>query len=136
MRDIIGPALAMRPEQLCDLVAAAVGDGDLDAAVSYYEPDALVAVTSAPHATGLAAITRMLSRSIDAKLAYSVTIEECLVTGRLALMVGRWHTDGLGSEGNRETASGTLTSIARRGTDGGWRVVVESLAPTSPRIPR
>lgn len=142
--DLIQPASAAGPEELCDLIADAISDGDLDAALSYYEPAAIVAVGTAAPAVGRAAIRQMLGCAVEAKLAYEVHVQRSLITHdfaqEIALLTGRWSTRGTSPEGDQLARAGTVSSIARRGPHGAWRVAAEILIPdiddVSPRTPR
>ena len=125
--DIIAPPLAMRPEELCRLIADAVGDGDLDAALTYYEPDAVTALDAGAPQTGLDAIRQTLVYAVDAKSAYGVELRTILITGEIALLGGRWSMHGSGPDGTPTAVSGTMWSVARLGSDGAWRVAAENL---------
>jgi ketosteroid isomerase-like protein len=125
--DIIRPPLAVLPEELCHLIADAIGDGDLDAALAYYEPGATLAVHAAPPAVGVDAIRQVLARAVEAKLAYQVHVQRSLIVGEIALLVGRWSMRGTDRDGTPSAESGMVSSIARRGPDRSWRVAAESL---------
>jgi ketosteroid isomerase-like protein len=125
--DIIRPALAVLPEELCHLIADAIGDGDLDAALTYYEPGAILAANAAAPAVGLDAIRQVLAGAVEAKLAYEVHVQRSLIVGEIALLAGRWSMRGTGRDGMPSAESGVVSSMARRGPDRAWRVVAENL---------
>ncbi|MBN9610467.1 MAG: hypothetical protein BGO26_08485 [Actinobacteria bacterium 69-20] len=134
MTDAIRPPTARAPECLSRLVADAVGDGDLDAALTYYEPHAVVCLPGAPPARGTAQITRILRRVIDAKLAIEVRLRRVHTVGSLALLSGRWVALGA-TDAIPTCRAGPVRSVARRGPEGAWRIVIEDLAEgTEPEI--
>jgi ketosteroid isomerase-like protein len=126
-QDPICPPAAGRPEQLCRLVADALGDGDLDAACSYYEPDALVRGPDAAPARGRAQIARNLAAAINSKLAFEIRVHRVLPADSIALMAGTWTARGTDAAGGAVQRAGTVCSVARRGADGAWRVLIEDL---------
>lgn len=126
-RDPICPPPASRPEQLCRLVADALGDGDLDAACSYYEPDAVLHPPDGASARGRAEIARSLATVIDAKLAFDVRLDRVLLADSIVLLTGTWTAHGSDAKGRPTRRTGTLRSVARRGPDGAWRVLIEYL---------
>ena len=99
----------------------------VDAALTYYEPDAVLADHGAAPAVGLDAIRQVLARAVEAKLAYEVQVQRSLIVGEIALLAGRWSMRGAGSDGTSGAGSGLMSSMARRGPDGAWRVVAENL---------
>lgn len=125
--DVIRPALAALPDELCHLIADAIGDGDLDAALSYYEPDAVQATDTEAPAIGLGAIRQVLAGAVEAKLAYDVQVQRSLVIGEIALLAGRWSMRGTDQSGVPRAVFGTVSSIARRRPDRSWRVMAETL---------
>ncbi|TWP33207.1 YybH family protein [Leekyejoonella antrihumi] len=138
--DIIQPTPATRSEDLGDLIADAISDGDLQAALSYYEPAAILAVGGAAPAVGLDAIRRILTRAVEAKTAYEVHPQRSLIIGEIALLAGRWSRYGARPDGTPTAEAGSVSCIARRGPDRAWRVAAQNLTPdaydVSPRTPR
>jgi ketosteroid isomerase-like protein len=48
------------------------------------------------------------------------------VSGDLALLIGDFVIEGTGPDGAPVHQKGTATDVARRGTDGGWRYVIDN----------
>jgi ketosteroid isomerase-like protein len=126
--DPIRPPLAVRPDELCRLIADALGDGDLEAALTYYEERAVIENAGAPRQVGLVAIREGFARVVDAKLAFGIEMVEQLVGEDLAQMTGVWSMRGRDASGAPVESTGTFRSTARRQPDGGWRMALERLS--------
>jgi ketosteroid isomerase-like protein len=132
--DPIRPPLAVRPDELCHLIADALGDGDLEAALTYYEETAIMENAGTPRQVGIAAIRGGFARVIEAKLAFEIEMVEQLVGDDLAQMNGLWSMRGRDASGSPVASTGTFRSTARRQRDGGWRMALERLT-TDDHVP-
>lgn len=117
------PPMARRPEQACALLADAISDGDLDAALMHYEPGAVISPEPGVVLAGTEQIGRMLATAAASREHYTLTAEQVLEAGGLALVIGDW----LASAADGGTRAGRFTSVVRLGADGAWRIVTESL---------
>lgn len=116
------PPVAKRPDQVCTLLADAVSDGDLDAALVHYEASAVIAPASGSILSGTEEIRRMLAAAVASRRRYSVAPRQTLDFGGLAIVIGDWFTDAITADGR----SGGFRSVVRCGPDGTWRIVTES----------
>ena len=123
----IGPPPATDPARLCGLVADALSDGDLPAALSYYEADAVVALHGRPVAVGREQVERSLGRLIDARLAIELDLARVLNAGSVALLRADWTAHGVDADGLPFARAGAVVSVARRGSDGAWRIAAEEI---------
>ena len=126
MSDPIRPSLAARPDELCGLIADALGDGDLEAALSYYE-DGIVQEIAGRRQVGITAVREALALVIDARLAFRIQVVEQLTGADLAMMGGWWSLSGNQADGTPQTSRGTFRSVARLQVTGGWRLAIEHL---------
>lgn len=124
--DGLRPQPATAPEQACQLIAGALGDGDLLAASSYYEPNAVLAEPGRPPLVGRDRIERRLAALIAARLAVDLRIRRVLASGPLALVNAAWTASGTDPDGLPIHRHGTARTIVHR-TDDGWRIAVEEL---------
>lgn len=129
--DPIRPPLAFQPDELCHLIADALGDGDLEAALTYYEDFAVIENTGGHLQVGLVAIREGFTRVVDAKLAFGIEMREQLVGEDLAQMSGVWSMRGRDASGAPVESTGTFRSTARRQREGGWRMALERLTTDS-----
>jgi ketosteroid isomerase-like protein len=128
--DPIMPPVARRPEQACALLADAISDGDLDAALMHYEPGAVISPAPGVVLSGTAEIGRMLASAVAARQHYTVTPRQILDANGLALVTGEWHSHA--ADGHATGAAGEFCSVVRLGSDGAWRIVTESIGPARP----
>ena len=122
MLDAIRPPRALRPDEVCRLIYDALSDGDLDAALTHYEVDAVIELPRGHVVRGHDEIRRLLSRAVEAKLLYDVMIYENVAVFDLALVHGEWMRRGTDREGRPILLRGTQRSVMRRGptATGGW----------------
>lgn len=128
--ELIRPPLARDPEQLCRFIADALGDGDLAAALSYYEPQAVLTTSDGCLVSGTRQIERALARTVAARLDVEVQVYRVLCAGSMAVARADWTLRGSDRDGAGFQRLGAVRSVSRRGRDGGWRVVIEELSET------
>jgi ketosteroid isomerase-like protein len=94
---------ANTPEDTSRLIGAAITSGDMDAALSLYEPEATFAM---PKGFGEGSVTGHdgLREAFNAFLAMSpelaVNAEKSLLSGDTALVIGNWTLKGRDADGN------------------------------------
>jgi ketosteroid isomerase-like protein len=130
MTTAITPPLATVPDQACRLVCDAVSDGDLDAALAHYEPDAVIAAERT--ARGREEIRALLAGAAASRLLYTVAVQRTLLAADLALVVGEWTSEGAGRQGRPVDSHGRYWSVVRRDAAGHWRIAVENIAANPP----
>ena len=127
--DLIGPPAAREPADVLLLACAALTDGDLEAAVALYEPDAALSWGQDPAATGHAAIRQVLAGLMDMRLPLRARAVRVLRTGELALITGERALTGTGLDGVAVTLTGPTALIARCQADGTWRTAADEWLP-------
>ena len=118
--DLIGPPAAREPSEVLLLACAALTDGDLEAAVALYEPDATLSWGQDSVAAGHLAIRQVLSGVMDLRLPLRARAVRVLRAGSLALITGERTLTGTGLDGVAVTLTGPIAMIARRQPDGTW----------------
>ena len=120
---------ASTPEDVCRLIGQAITSGDMDAALSLYEPDATFAM---PRGFGEGSVTGLdgLREAFGAFLAMgpelTVNAERTLHSGDTALVIGNWTLKGRDADGKDIDASGRYADVVRRQPDGSWRYVIDN----------
>lgn len=117
------------PEDISRLISEAITSGDIDAALSLYEPDATFAMPSAlgeGSVTGHDALREALRGFLALNPELTVNPEKKLVSGDTALVIGNWTLKGRGADGNDIDASGRYSDVVRRQPDGGWLFVIDN----------
>jgi ketosteroid isomerase-like protein len=118
--DLIGPPAAREPAEVLLLACAALTDGDLEAAVALYEPDATLSWGQDHAAAGHRAIRQVLSGVMDLRLPLRARAVRVLRAGPLALITGERTLTGTGLDGVAVTLTGPIAMIARCQPDGTW----------------
>jgi ketosteroid isomerase-like protein len=120
---------ANTPEDVDRMLGEAVTSGDMDAALSLYEPGATFAM---PNGFGEGSVTGTngLREAIGGFLAMNpqlrINPEKTLVSGDLAMVIGNWTLRGREADGNDVHASGRYVDVMRRQSDGSWLFVIDN----------
>ncbi|WP_214410502.1 YybH family protein [Sphaerisporangium fuscum] len=118
-------ALARRPEDVPLVFAERFNSGDARAVAEVYESGAVFVPEEGPAVTGEelhAANARFLSLG----LPITVRPRHVHAAGDTALLIVDWTISGTGPDGEAVRIEGTATDVARRGSDGFWRYIVDS----------
>lgn len=137
MRDPIAPSAARHPAEAVELVAQAVSDGDLEAALAQYEPGATLrpwvvsppAVMSVANAVGMP-MALLLGQVMELRLPLAVRVCDVAQAGDIAVVVTERRIAGLGADSRVVAFSGIGAAVVVRNL-GGWRIAADSwcLAP-------
>jgi ketosteroid isomerase-like protein len=120
---------ASTPQDTSRLIGEAITSGDMDAALSLYEPDATFAMPTAfgqGSVTGHDGLREAFSGFLALNPKLTVNAEKTLVSGDTALVIGNWTLKGRGADGNDIDASGRYADVVRRQPDGGWLFVIDN----------
>jgi ketosteroid isomerase-like protein len=137
LSDPIAPPAARWPSEAAELVALAVSDGDLGAAVAQYEPAAALLPWSSdgsgsqdgrPVAETVAAIMRL-------RLPLDVRLVAVLPAAGLTMLVCERRIAGQGPDGQPVSLQGVGCTVVRPQDDGSWRIAADAwcLAHHSPQ---
>lgn len=105
--------------------AAAFNSGDPEAVEQVYEEAGLVVpepgrpMTGADRATANAAFQAL-------GVPVEVTPRHVYVADDIALLIVDWIIEGTGRDGGAVRIEGTATDVARRGSDGRWRYIIDN----------
>ncbi|WP_280402903.1 HD domain-containing protein [Nocardia carnea] len=116
-------AAAAQPAELATLFALYFNAGDLESLMSLYEPAALLFPTPGAARSGTQAIQDSLGAMIDSGAKIELRTRRVHVVGELALISNDATVTGAAPSG--EPVISTSTEIARRGSDGSWRYVID-----------
>jgi uncharacterized protein (TIGR02246 family) len=119
---------AHKPEQLHTLFARHASAGDIDAALSLYEPDAVFVTPEGQHAVGTAAIRKQLHPILAMKPHLEMTTRYAVPAGDIALLSSHWRASFKPETGPANETRGTSTEIARRQHDGTWLYILDAPA--------
>ena len=127
--DLIGPPAAREPAEVLLLACAALTDGDLEAAVALYAPDAALSWGNDHTAAGHAAIRGVLAGVMDMRLPLRARSVRVLRAGSLALITGERTLTGTGLDGAAVALTGPTALIARCQPDGSWLAAADQWQP-------
>jgi len=127
--DLIEPPAAREPAEVLLLACAALTDGDLEAAVALYEPDATLCWSQDYSVAGHAAIRHVLAGVMDMRLPLRARAVRVLRTGPLALITGERALTGTGLDGVAITLTGPTALVARCQPDGTWLAAADQWLP-------
>jgi uncharacterized protein (TIGR02246 family) len=113
------------PEAVIERFSELLADGDLDAMVALYEPDATFAPQPGTSVSGREAIRAALSAFLAVKPRMSGRIEKVLRTGDTALVANRWSLSGTAPDGSPVEMAATSADVLRRRSDGSWGIVID-----------
>jgi ketosteroid isomerase-like protein len=122
--DLIAPPTAGSPLEAVELVAVAVSDGDLEAAVAQYER----AATLCPWAADVPPqpVSHWLRQLMDLRLP--VAVGHCTVlAGRgVALVMAARQIRGTGPDCEQVSLSGLGSTVVRRQRGGTWAIAADA----------
>ena len=116
---------AERPEEVIELFAASLNRGDVDAAITLYESEAVFAPQPGVEVTGLEAIRDALQQFAALKPRLRGEITNVLTAGDVALVQNRWQLEGTQPDDSPVEMRGHSADVLRRAPDGGWRILID-----------
>ena len=117
---------ARKPEEADLLVIEALNAGDVERALTFYEPDATFVPEPGKAATGLAAISVVLNGFVALKPRLTIEVPQVVESGDVALLCSRWTLKGTGPDGSPVDMVGQGAEVVRRQADGTWRFIVDN----------
>ncbi|MFG2500238.1 YybH family protein [Streptomyces sp. NPDC048441] len=119
--------LPTRAEDVPAAFAERFNSGDPDAVRELYEEHAAFVPESGTPVHGIEAIAEANRPFLAIGLPISLRPRQVHVCGDIALLVVDWEIEGV--------VKSTATDVARRGTDGHWRYVIDSPFGAAPAAP-
>ena len=113
------------PEAVIERFSQLLAEGNLDAMVEVYEPDATFAPQPGESVTGRDAIRSALTAFLAVRPRMTGEIEKGLCAGDTALVANRWTLAGTAPDGSPIEMGSTSADVLRRRTDGSWGIVID-----------
>lgn len=104
----------------------AMNQGDLETALSMYEPGASLVVTPGVVATGTSALREALAGFVALKPTLTSEAQRVVEAGDVALYCARWDLRGTDAAGNAVHMCGVSADILRRQSGGVWRIALDN----------
>jgi uncharacterized protein (TIGR02246 family) len=105
---------AMSPEDICRIFQRAMAEGDVDAALSVYDPEAVFVNKQGEVTKGRRGLRQELAPLAAMKARFDFTIKRIIETGDIALMHTEWTVSG------PQPMRVHAIEVARRQADGTW----------------
>jgi ketosteroid isomerase-like protein len=118
--------LATEPEGITDSLLRKFNSGKVEAMMSLYDPAAVFVADDGTVVTDHNDIAKELAKFLDLGLPMTATARHLFVADNIVQIVLDWSLDGTGSDGNPLHLAGTASDIARRGSDGYWRYLIDN----------
>lgn len=104
----------------------AMNKGDLETALSLYEPGASLVAQPGVVATGTVALREALAGFVALKPTLTSAAHQVVEAGDVALYSSRWSLRGTDPAGNPVQMSGRSSDILRRQPDGNWLIALDN----------
>ena len=114
------------PEELVHAFLRAFNEGDIDALVALYEPQAILVAQSGQVAEGHAALREGFNAFLALKPTLTLEKYTLIPTGDITLFVDKWTLKGTGPDGQPVHMEGTATDVFRQQADGRWLFVIDN----------
>jgi len=124
--DPIQPPAARQPEEALELASQALSDGDLEAALAQYEPQARLVTWRQPETGADDEVCSALTCFMALRLPLAMQIVTVLRVPGLALVICERHTAGTGPDGEEIKYRGSGCAMVRAQPDGTWRIAADA----------
>ncbi|MDF0606541.1 nuclear transport factor 2 family protein [Neisseriaceae bacterium TC5R-5] len=71
-------------------------------------------------------VIKELGQFLELNIPVVLTVRHAYESGDIGLVVADWTMDGKAPDGTPVHIKGTVADVARRGADGGWKVVIDN----------
>jgi ketosteroid isomerase-like protein len=109
---------AMSPEEICSLFQQYMAEGDIEAVLSLYDPEAVFLNQSREITKGRHGLRQELAPLVAMRARFNFIIKQVIQTGAIALMHTEWTVSG------PQPMKVYAIEVARRQQDGTWRWLI------------
>jgi uncharacterized protein (TIGR02246 family) len=107
-------------------LSGALNQGDVDAALALYEPDAVLIAQPGRVARGSTALRAALEQFTALKPTLRTQAQDVVEANDVALYIGRWTLHGTDPSGQAITMGGESSDILRKQADGRWLIAIDN----------
>jgi uncharacterized protein (TIGR02246 family) len=118
-------ASTQSPEDTITRFAALLAEGDLDALLELYEPEATFVPRPGETVSGRDAIAAALQAFLALQPRMTGDVERVLTAGATALVANRWTLTGTQPDGSPIELAGVSADVLRRRADGSWGIAID-----------
>lgn len=116
---------AETPEQVIGLFASSLEAGDLERALTLFEPNAVLVPRPGERVTGLDAIRAALSGFFALEARMTSDIQNVLEADGVAVIFNRWTLEGAQPDGTPVRLEAMSADVVRRQPDGRWLLLID-----------
>ena len=116
---------AQKPEEVDALFEKYVNEGNLDALVDVYEPEATLCIPPGQVAVGTEAIRAAMKQMFDVGFQVKCNVTQTFTAGDIAACYNDWTGTAKGPGGDEMSFSGKAIEICHRQPDGTWRFAID-----------
>ncbi len=119
---------ARTPEEIDHLFVKAMNEGDVESMLTLYEPDQVfVSQPGQPVVRGAGESLREKLRAFTSlRPQLKIEMKHVVEAGDIALYCCQWTMQVTGPDGQEQTLSGRDANVARRQSDGTWRILIDN----------
>ncbi len=114
------------PDTLHAKFVAACEDGDIDALVALYEPDATIRELNGERTIGTEPIRDHIERLLAMKPNMEILSSHSVVSGDLAVSSSHWRAEATAPDGSVVNMEFRGAELTRRQADGTWLIVIDN----------
>jgi uncharacterized protein (TIGR02246 family) len=114
------------PEEVLHAFYRAFNQGDIEAVMAFYEPQAMLVAQPGQVAEGHAALREALNGFLAMKPTLTAEKYTFVTASDLALSVIKWTLQGTGPDGHPVQMEGTSSDVLRKQADGRWLFVIDN----------
>ena len=116
---------AETPQRVIELFSQYLNSGNLEGALSLYEPEAVFVPQPGEIVSGLGAIREALAGFFAIRPQIKGEIQKVLAAENTALVINSWSLTGTQPDGQPLAMEGTSADVVRRQEDGRWLIVID-----------
>ena len=114
------------PEEVIPALFRGLNDGDADAIVALYAPDASMVAQPGQIATGTSGIREVMDGFLALNPTVTLEKSEAITAGDLSLVITKWTLEGTGPDGEPVHMEGTATDVMGKQPDGSWLILIDN----------
>ncbi len=114
------------PREAVAQFVGAMNNGDLETALTVYEPGASLVVKPGVVVTGTVALREALAGFVALKPTLTTESQQVMEAGDVALYCSRWSLRGTDPAGNPVHMGGRSSDVLRRQPDGNWLIALDN----------
>ena len=119
-------AVAKTPEQAHYLFVQFFNEGNVEALLSLYDPNAILVSFPDPPVSGHAEIRKALEGFLAMKCRMVLNVDKVFSADGVGLLFSTWSLSGSDENGDPILVGGQTSDVVRRQADGSWLFVIDN----------